>query len=147
MNTDPKDILNGARTAQRRIDRRRAELLRLREMESFLRATDYAAPVVKHSAGRGSVESTAMKFAALEERIQRDVEDLAERKLEAIALIGLLEDQRMQEVLWEYYIHAARNWDEAAEACGYTVRHCTRLHGRALQELRKMSLNVHIDQE
>jgi len=143
---DPKTTLRRARNIQLRIDRREAELKRLREMEVYLSATDYSAVVVKHSTGRGSVEqlATGSKLAELEERIEQDVKDLAEAKLDAIALISMLDDTRCTEILWEYYIHAAGTWDDVARAVGYDPRHVRRLHGRALQQLR-MSLNVRED--
>lgn len=145
---DPKETLLRARNIQLRIDRRQAELRRLREMETYLSATDYSTVAVRHSAGRGSVEAiaTGSRLAELEERITRDVKDLADAKLEAIGLIGLLEDTRYSEILWEYYIHALRTWEDVADAVGYNLRHTLRLHGEALQLLRKMALNVTPDQ-
>lgn len=142
--TEPKEILGKARRIQQQIDRRQAELIRLREMESYLTATDPSDVVVKHSGGRGPVErqavSAADKLARVERLIQRDIDQLAQAKLEAIALIGLLGDTRMQEVLWEYYIRCSRNWDEAAEKLYMGRRTAMRLHGHALEKLR-LALN------
>ena len=65
---DPRETLYIARNIQRSIDRRRAELKRLKEFETYLSATDYSSVVVKHSADRGSVEriATSGKLATLE---------------------------------------------------------------------------------
>jgi hypothetical protein len=143
--TDVKEQLSRARRTQIRIDQRIAEIKRLEEMRIYLSATDYSSVVVKHSAGRGSVEQLATdgKLDTLRRRLSADVERLAGEKLEAISIIGSLEDKRMQDVLWEYYIHAAVNWDTAARAAGYSRRQALRIHGQALQILReKMALNV-----
>lgn len=143
--TDPKETLQAARNIQRRIDRRQAELRRLREMETYLRATDYASVVVAHSAGRGPVEQAALgsRLETMERCIRQDIAALTEAKLEAVALIGLLEDPRMTEILWEYYIHGVRTWDDVSEAVGYSRQYVTKLHGGALQLLReKMRLNA-----
>lgn len=142
MDLEPKEILKKARESQKILDRRRNALKKLRELEVYLSATDYERPAVRHSADRGSVERIAISsnVERLEKRIRQDVEDMATAKLEAIALISLLEDSRMEELLWEYYINNARNWDKAAEDCGYSKRQAIRLHGQALQILRgKMS--------
>ena len=131
---DPKLILYRARNIQQRIDRRMTELNRLRAMETYLSATDYSSPVVKRSAGRGNVEriATSSKLASLEQRIQRDIDELGDAKLEAISLISLVDDTRMTEILWEYYIRAVRSWDDVASAVGYSRQHVTKLHGKAL---------------
>ena len=136
---DPRDTLYRARNIQRSIDRRRAELQRLRAMEEYLKATDYSRPVVRHSADRGSVEriATSGKLATLERVIAREVELLAEAKLEAIALISTLKDREQQEVLWEYYIHAPKNWDAAADNLFMSRSKAIRLNGEALEALRK----------
>ena len=120
-----------------------AEIKRLEEMRTYLGATDYSAVVVKHSTGRGPTErmATNERLDRLRRRLEQDVQRLADEKLEAIALIGTLDDNRMQAVLWEYYIHAARNWEEAGQAAGYSERQARRIHGQALQQIR-LSLNV-----
>ena len=143
---DPKTILGRARSVQRRIDQRQAELKRIREMRSYIQGVDYSAVRVKHTGGRGPVERMAIssRTEELERLLREDVERLAEAKLEAIGLITLLDNTGgAQDVLWEYYIHAMRTWDDVAEQVGYSTRHVLRIHGEALQALRKiMSLNV-----
>lgn len=143
LTEDPKDILNKARNIQIRVDRRKEEIRRLREMEVYLSATNYDRPVVDHPVSRGSVErlATSGKLENLERKIQLEIDALAKAKNDAIGLISSLEDTRMTELLWEYYIHAAKNWEDAAAACNYSERQALRIHGEALHLLR-MSLNV-----
>lgn len=144
MNEDPKEILQRARYIQRRIDQRQAELTRVREMRSYITGTNFEAVRVKHSADRGPTERLALssRVEALEEMLRADVEKLAEAKIEAIGLISLLENRWQQDVLWEYYIHGLK-WEAVADQIGYSTRHVLRLHGDALQQLRRiMSLNV-----
>ncbi len=142
---EPKAILQRARTAQERIDRRRAELRRLREMETYISATDYSVARVRASSGRGSVEriATSGKLEKVERKIREDISELEEAKLEAIAMISLLEDPRDTEILWEYYIHAAKNWQEAASAVGYSKEYAIRRHGWALQKLQAILKSGH----
>jgi hypothetical protein len=119
-------------------------------MRQYIGATDYSAVVVKHTAGRGIVEQLATdgKLDGLRRKLADDVRRLADEKLEAINIISSLDDRRMQDVLWEYYIHAAVNWDVAARDAGYSTRQALRIHGQALQILReKMSLNVMMDMQ
>jgi hypothetical protein len=140
---DPKETLKQARRLQLRIDSRLRELRRLEDMVVYLSATDYARPVVQHSASRGAVERMATmtgRADRLREYLRGDVAALEQQKLDAIALIGMLEDPRQADVLWEYYVRAAKNWDEAADAVGYSRRQTLRLHGQALQALR-LALN------
>ena len=115
-------------------------------MEVYLSATSYDNPVVDHSVSRGSVErlATSGKLEHLERKIQHEIDALTKAKNDAIALISSLDDTRMTELLWEYYIHAAKNWEDAAAACNYSERQALRIHGDALQLLR-MSLNVTLD--
>lgn len=90
--------------------------------------------------------ATDGKLDGLRRKLAEDVRRLADEKLEAINIISSLDDRRMQDVLWEYYIHAAVNWDVAAHDAGYSKRQALRIHGQALQILRrKMSLNVTVD--
>ena len=141
---DPKVVLQRARYIQRRIDQRQAELTRVREMRSYITGTNFEAVRVKHSADRGPTERLALssRVEALEEMLRADVERLAEAKIEAIGLISLLDNRWQQDVLWEYYIHGLK-WEAVADQIGYSTRHVLRLHGDALQALRKiMSLNV-----
>lgn len=144
MREDPKEILQRARYIQRRIDQRQAELKRIREMRSYIQGVSYDSVRVKHTGGRGPVERIALssRTEELERLLREDIERLAEAKLEAIGLISLLDNRWQQDVLWEYYIHGLK-WEAVADQIGYSTRHVLRLHGDALQQLRRiMSLNV-----
>ena len=46
------------------------------------------------------------------------------------------------DILYERYINL-KSWDQVADTVHVSLRHATRLHGEALQDLN-MSLNVHI---
>ena len=130
-----------------RVDQRMKEIKRLEETQTYLGATDYSAVVVKHSQDRGPTErlATDSRLESLRRKLAADIDRLADEKLVAISLIGMLEDARMQDILWEYYIRAvAKNWEEAGARCGYSERQARRIHGQALQLLR-MSLNVRND--
>lgn len=140
---DPEETLRRARRLQLRIDSRLKELKRMEDEKVYLSATDYSRPVVRRSASRGAVERMAVmvdQTDRLRELLRQDVAELSQQKLEAIALIGLLDDSRQADVLWEYYIRAAKNWTAAADAVGYSKQHAQRLHGQALRVI-KMRLN------
>lgn len=122
-----------------------AELRRLQDMEIYLSATDYSSPAVQHSPGRGPTETLALgsNLEQLEDQIRSELETLIRAKLQAVRLISLLDDKRMTEALWEYYIHSLRTWDDVADAMGYSRQHVTKLHGQALEKLKeKMRLNA-----
>ena len=124
------------------------ELKRVQEMETYLSATDYSRPVIVHSASRGGVENMATRTARMDrlrKYLKRDIKALEELKLEAIAVVGLVDDPVQRDVLWEYYIRAAKNWESVAETLRYSRQHVTKLHGKALQVAReKMRLNASI---
>lgn len=144
---DPKETLSQARRLQLRIDSRIRELRRLEDMTVYLSATDYSRPVVQHAASRGTVERIATmtgRADRLRDYLLQDLQQLEQQKLDAIGLISRVEDPRQADVLWEYYIRAARSWDDAARAVGYSRRQTLRLHGQALQHLR-LALNGTVD--
>lgn len=136
MREDPLQTLRRSRYIDQRIRELQEEYRELQERMDSLNGTDYAKPIVKSSAGRGSVEKMAIAAADSRAKIIRETTKLLAAKEEARSLIGLLPDGPEKSVLAQRYL-LLREWEEIAEATGYSYRHVTRLHGQAIQELRK----------
>lgn len=86
----------------------------------------------------GKVEKrtqTAMEqIAQLEERLDRQVEELVKVRVEIGKIIGRLDSPEMRRLLKYRYI-AGYTWAKVADEMGYSTRHVMRMHDNALRRL------------
>lgn len=77
------------------------------------------------------------KLIDLRDEYTRESERLMEKRKEVVDSIALLEDVRLQQVLYFRYVKDMR-WEEIAERLSYDDKYIFRLHGYALLELKKI---------
>lgn len=136
MKEDPKNVLKRAFDADREIKMLKEEREQLRERMEYVHAIDYSNPVVTSSGGRGSVEALTTKLADADGKILEQINRLIEDKRAANEMISVLRKGPQREVMYQRYV-LLKSWEQIALDMGYSYRHITRLHGAALEELRK----------
>lgn len=131
-NEEKKKFLRGYRDSVRRIKRIGAEIDELRIMR------------MGTSAGSGGGGGKGWKndlsgYAATLDSLERDLEKERESREQVFeqvrTVIGSLEDEREQDVLFYRYIKGL-SWREIGEKVGYDERHARRIHGWALSHLQ-----------
>lgn len=102
----------------------------------FLRAVDYSKDRVSSAASRGSVEDTAIRIADAQGRVTGKINELIEAKQRAMKIIEGLPEGPHKAVMYNRYI-LLKTWESIAVDLNYSYRHVLRLHGDALNLLRK----------
>ncbi len=133
---DKTEILRRALETAQEIRDLEEQRRQIREMMDGMQGFDYGKPIVKSSAGRGSVESTALKAAALEERIQEKIGALLEIRAQAARVIDVLPSGACKSVMVQRYLLGKR-FEDIARELGYSYRHVLRLHSRGISEIRE----------
>lgn len=80
---------------------------------------------------------TVEAIQKLERLIQTKERELAEKQLEAMAMIYSLEKTEWRKLLILYYIDGEkqRDWNEVADAMGYSESRVKHMHGWALKQI------------
>jgi DNA-directed RNA polymerase specialized sigma subunit len=85
------------------------------------------------------VADTVTKIISMEEYINRKIDKLIDLRKKITDQIDGMESRTFRNILTCRYV-LMQNWSQISETMGYDVRHCTRLHGRALQEFSRLYL-------
>ena len=85
------------------------------------------------------VAETVTRIIAMEEHINRKIDKLIDLRRKITDQIDGMESRTFRNILTCRYV-LMQNWNQISETMGYDVRHCTRLHGRALQEFSRLYL-------
>ncbi len=104
----------------------------------FGKGVNYISDGTKAEHHGNGVENAYIRVLAYEEKIDAEIDELSRKREEIEQVIEKLPDKTERELLSRRYL-LFQKWDKIAEDMGYSYRHITRLHGKALQ---KMSLNV-----
>ncbi len=78
------------------------------------------------------------KGTAAEKEIERQIENLERVRFEIIKTIEKVHDNVLSALLVGYYING-KTLEEMAEALNYSERHVTRLHKKALDEIKAIT--------
>lgn len=102
----------------------------------FLRAIDYSKDRVSTADSRGGVEDTVIRIADAQGRVTGKINELIEAKQRAMKIIEGLPEGPHKAVMYNRYI-LLKTWESIAVNLNYSYRHVLRLHGDALNLLRK----------
>lgn len=80
------------------------------------------------------VGRTTARIVDLENEINEEIDRLVDVKEEMLGLIYTLSDGVLRIILERHYL-LHEGWERIADKLGYSPRHITRLHNRALEEL------------
>ena len=114
-----------------------AKLDEIKELRSL--ATRLSPSISGESRSVGTVSDrvgrTAAKIADLEREVNDQIDRLIEVKAEINAMINSLGDILLRNLLERRYL-LGFSWEKIAEDMGYTPRHITRLHNKAIARLQ-----------
>lgn len=105
-------------------------------------------PVYSFAPGGGGggdgdkIGGAVAKLVDLDKDIQNDIKMLTEALAATRALIKMLDDEKLQLILFKRYLNYQR-WEVIAADLGYSWRGIHKLHSKALQELKEC-IEVHI---
>lgn len=127
-----KRYLRGYRISIRRLKRLQSELTEVRSMKLGVSVNYDGMP--HGSNGTGDLSGYAADLDKLERGIQAERYRRIKNYKSIKKCIDGLEDDRESDVLFYRYIKGFE-WYQAAEVMGFSERHITRLHGKALAHL------------
>lgn len=113
-----------------------------RDMEELQRLKSRAEKITSSVSGmpKGGNQGDRLQLAVdriceLEERLNGKIDAAVKRRKEMEAAITTVEDRTLQLILRYKYIDDM-HWDEIAEKIHYSFRHTTKLHGKALTQIK-----------
>ena len=132
-NQEKKKYLNQYAKANREIDRKVEELAVWRS--KALKVTPVITDAPKSNGGENKLQSAVERIMAIEDEINRNIDELVLLQRETESLIEMLDDTTLQTILKYRYINGL-TWEQIAVRMDYSYMHITRLHGKALSALK-----------
>jgi hypothetical protein len=86
------------------------------------------------------IEKIVAKIVDLEKEIDEEIDQLVNLRRKILNTIIAIPDYRLRQVLIQRYIHG-KKWEQIAVDLNYDYRYVLKLHGYALQEIEKRTLN------
>ncbi|WP_302155084.1 hypothetical protein [Phascolarctobacterium faecium] len=141
MPTDEiKQRLKSAWVWQKQLE---ADLQMLQDLKDL---AEQITPVYSLAPGGGGdddkIGGAVAKLVDLDKDIQNDIKMLTEALAATRTLIKMLDDEKLQLILFKRYLNYQR-WEVIAADLGYSWRGIHKLHSKALQELKEC-IEVHI---
>ncbi len=133
-NMSAKEWLSRARKAEIRL-----KALEESKRRAYDRVTATTMPLRRDfagSAGNCTSDSKNDAYANLSAEVDRQKDEVDRICAEITRVIGQMDDNVLATLLTEYYVNG-KTMEEVAKDIGYTPRHTSRLHKKALQELSK----------
>lgn len=137
-----KAYLWRVRDAERELKRLEEEYEQAKSDILHLKAMEYDKDRVSNS----RIGDLSDAIAALEgyaERIAKQWDKLIALREDAKARIEQIEDGRYRDVLMRRYLQG-QSWEWIAAGMGYDLRWVFRLHGKALRDILKMTIERHM---
>ena len=97
---------------------------------------------VQSGSSQDRLGDTIAKILDLQNAINLEIDKYVDRKLEAIRLINLLEDDISVNILIQRYINY-KHWEEIGESLGYSRQWIIKKHGKALLDFEKVYTRVY----
>lgn len=135
MPTDEiKERLKNAWVWQKQLE---ADLQMLQDLRDL---AEQITPVYSLATGGGSsndkLGGTVAKMADVEVSVQSDIRMLTEALAATRALIKMLDDEKLQLILFKRYLNYQR-WEVIAADLGYSWQYIHKMHSKALQKLKE----------
>jgi len=131
-----KEWLSRGRTIERRV-----AALRESKIRAYAMATNSVSATRMGYSGRDNYitgDKKTERYAAISAEVDRQIAELEKVRGELLNVISQVKDDILCALLTEYYINNLK-WDEVADRLGYTTRHVSRLHRRALDCVRAIT--------
>lgn len=133
---DPKKYLSRYLIADREIDRKLEEISRLR-LKITGTGIDLSADHIQSSPAGDSMARTVEKIVDMSRELDKQIYALREIKRDVLQTISMLPDERQKAVLRRRYING-NAFEKIAVKLGISYQWTCVLHGRGLQEIRKI---------
>ena len=131
-----KDYLRRARTLDIRITALQETRDRLWKLALSVSGPTYGTWTPHGSDVSNPTESRYMRVAAMDERINAEIDNLVDTKLEILDAISEMQDDTLQTLLTLYYVRCLPTWEDVAEQMHYSHAHVTKtLHPAALSAI------------
>lgn len=137
-----KAYLWRVRDAERELKRLEEEYEQAKSDILHLKTMEYDKDKVSNSR-IGDLSDAIVALEGYAERIAKQWGKLIALREDAKARIGELQDWRCREVLTRRYLQGD-SWEWIALGMGYDLRWVFRLHGKALRDILKMTIERHI---
>lgn len=132
-----KNYLKQVFFLNQRIDDSLQELEQLRVRAFSIGAIDTSKDKVQSGKISDIVGDNASAIIDLEAKINRKINEYAQRKNEVECMIDRMVDDALKLILQKRYL-LFKEWEQIAVDIGYTYRHTIRLHGEALRAFNKI---------
>lgn len=130
-----KEYLLQISRLDRMIKNKLTELSQLKEMSYGLSAIPDEEKV-QTTPNHDKIGTAYCKIEAMEENIDKLIDEYVDKKNKIIAQIDSMEDETYYDVLFSRYIEK-KTFEKIATDMHYSFRNTTRLHGKALQAFEK----------
>lgn len=128
-----RELLKSHRAIDARIDMKLEHIAELRSLAAKVTSSPFSE---SHSKGTYTdrVGRTAAKIIDLEREINEEIDKLVDIKRQIEDLVSLLDDGIQRTIIERHYI-LNESWEKISEKVGYSRRHITRLHDKAIETL------------
>lgn len=134
-----KEYLNQARTLDRHINYKLAQIQQLRELSEKATST-YIAERVSGTPQRSRMANCVERMVDLEKEIETDIDRLVDLKRSIRKIIASVPNEKQRMVLELRYLNGY-TWEKVAVESGCTFQWVHILHGRALKRLSPVDCN------
>lgn len=136
---DTKAYLRRARTLDIRITALQETRDRLWALAMSASSPTYGTWTPRGSEVSNPTESRYLRIAALDDRINAEIDKLVDTKVEILDAIAKMQGDTLQTVLTLYYIDCLPTWEDVARRMHYSRDHVVKvLHPAALREVSEI---------
>ncbi len=132
-----KEYLNQVKQLSDRIKMLQDEIKRLKELAVSIGAVQQGEKVISSTSGDKMADTICLIDEKIEE-YEKLVKEFTLTRAEIFKDIGKIDNVIYQQILYQKYC-ALKKWEQIAADMGYGYRWLLRLHGRALEEFRKVT--------
>lgn len=138
-----KEYLSQVSRLNRKIQNRITELTEYKELSYGIGAISYDEKI-QTSLTQDRIGNAIAKIEKMENELNNDIDEYTSIKNTIIYQIESLDNENYFEILFSRYIEK-KKWEKISDEQGYTFRHTTRLHGKALMEFEKKYGDLYLD--
>lgn len=114
-----------------------ADLQMLQDLRDLAEQITPVYSLAPGGSGRGDkLGSTVAKIADVEDVVQNDIRELTEALAATRELIKMLDEEKLQLILFKRYLNYQR-WEVIAADLGYSWQYIHKMHSKALQKLKE----------
>ena len=119
-----------------RIESKLRQLESLKNTKDCLGSIDYSKDRVQTSNTTSSIESAVIRIVDLEQEINEDIDELVSMKQKAREEIN--KTSALGRMILEMRYFECMKWEEIAYRLNYSIRAVYKIHGQALEEIKRV---------